>query len=496
VRHDAVCELTNIKLSHIWRYFRHTWITTYQSTPGRKLFFLVRDRAAPNHPVIGIGALGSAIVQLSVRDEWIGWTGDQFVTRLRNEPTASWARWIRDSLFSLVDSILVVDLIRDGVVSRAEIDAPTLDAIARLRAFAKEERRVHRLYPDRGQHKKAQLAEETGDSVNWRRQAATHLFRSKRAASLADLLDARRKLEAAGLTRGSSRQLARALENRDTPAALHTILRFMKAARVGVSMMDITVCGAVAPYNDLLGGKLVSLLMASPDVVNAYNERYRSAPSVIASSMAGKAVCRRPNLVLLGTTSLYGAGASQYNRIRVPTLVAGGEPTEALAYVALGRTVGYGSYHFSRETMAAFDVVLRRLSRGRPVNSIFGEGVNPKLRKVRGGLDAIGLPSDLLLQHGSPRLVYAVPLAANFRDVLLGRARRPKYLVPQTPAATRLLAGYWRDRWLIRRISQPGIIDSVASHSLAHPVRHGARVVLPEILDEIGPLFASANILR
>jgi len=69
---DAVCQFTGLRLLDIWRYFRHTWNTAYLSTPGRKVWVLVRDRAAPNHPVIGIGALGSAIVQLAPRDRWIG----------------------------------------------------------------------------------------------------------------------------------------------------------------------------------------------------------------------------------------------------------------------------------------------------------------------------------------------------------------------------------------------------------------------------------------
>jgi hypothetical protein len=256
-------------------------------------------------------------------------------------------------------------------------------------------------------------------------------------------------------------------------------------------MMDITVCGAVPPYNEILGGKLVSLLMASPDVVSAYQNQYRGSASVIASSMAGKPVRRSPSLVLMGTTSLYGVGASQYNRIRVPANEVGGKANASLAFIPLGKTIGYGSYHLSRDTMEAFDVVLRRQLRGRPVNSIFGEGVNPKLRKVRAALDEIGMPADLLLQHGSARIVYGIALAENFREVLLGRAVRPKYLIPQNPSTTSALADYWRARWLNRRINRPGILNSIAVHTLAYPIRHGSRVVLPADPEEMGPLFSS-----
>ena len=51
-------------------------------------------------------------------------------------------------------------------------------------------------------------------------------------------------------------------------------------------MADISVCGAVAPYNPVLGGKLVSMLLTSPEVVRAYHDRYSEAESEIASAVA------------------------------------------------------------------------------------------------------------------------------------------------------------------------------------------------------------------
>ena len=58
----ARCEHTGLRLMDIWRYFRHTWANQYVSVPGRSMMFLVRDGAAPNHPVMGIGAISSAVV--------------------------------------------------------------------------------------------------------------------------------------------------------------------------------------------------------------------------------------------------------------------------------------------------------------------------------------------------------------------------------------------------------------------------------------------------
>lgn len=59
---------TGYKLSDIWRYFRYTWSIPYKTMPGRNIYYLVRDEAQENHPVIGIFALGNSILNLTVRD--------------------------------------------------------------------------------------------------------------------------------------------------------------------------------------------------------------------------------------------------------------------------------------------------------------------------------------------------------------------------------------------------------------------------------------------
>ncbi|HEX6748087.1 MAG TPA: Druantia anti-phage system protein DruA [Longimicrobium sp.] len=415
-RRGEHCRFTGLDLSQIWRYFRHTWTTVYQSTPGRNLAFLIRDAAAPNHPVIGIGALGSSIVQLRVRDTWIGWSAENFLQAVREDPK-SWARWALRALDDLIGDVYCADLAAEGVLTAEQIAEPDLAVLARLRGLSEEARRDHRLFPQLDEHKKVQ------DDTDWEARARTHLFRYKRARALADLLAIRFYLREAGLRRARGPDLERALAHPRGVRALLGILRRVKAKHVGVNMMDITVCGAVAPYNALLGGKLVSLLMASSEVVRAYADQYRNTPSVIASAMAGRPVRRDPELVLLGTTSLYGNAPSQYNRVRMPAEAAEGTPGAEIQYERLGQTTGFGSYHFSAETVEAMEILLARNHRGREVNSIFGEGVNPKLRKVRAALDEIGLPSDLLLQHGQPRVVYGIPLAGELpRGALRTRA--------------------------------------------------------------------------
>ncbi|MDQ2947471.1 MAG: DUF4338 domain-containing protein, partial [Acidobacteriota bacterium] len=298
---DSKCAFTGFRLVDVWRYFRHTWTTTYNSTPGRSMLFLIRDRAAANHPVIGIGALGSSIVQLGRRDEWIGWTSDALLKQLRAHPTKTNARWLFSSIDRLISGIRNDDLLRSARISSASLAAPSSMHIERLRAIARKNRERHRLYPEKASHKSV----IDNRDINWTKRSETYLFRAKRAEQLAQLLEARHCLLAAGFQRATASCLARAIADKSGAKAIQSVLRGIKASAVGVHMMDITVCGAVAPYNALLGGKLVALLMASPDVTNAYNARYARSASVIASSMAGRIVRRKPKLVLLGTTSLY-----------------------------------------------------------------------------------------------------------------------------------------------------------------------------------------------
>jgi hypothetical protein len=243
----------------------------------------------------------------------------------------------------------------------------------------------------------------------------------------------------------------------------------------------------------LVGGKLVAMLAASPEVLAAYRSRYATAESIISSSLAGRPIVRRADLVFLGTTSLYGVEPTQYTRLRFPCDRAGGRQGDSLGFELLGRTEGYGTLQFGAETVRALSTLVSQTEGGQRVNSIFGEGVSPRLRKIREGLDRLGLPSDLMLSHGSSRLVYGVPLARNFREYLIGLDSEPDYLLPQSNpgAATGAISDWWVERWLSRRMARPDVLSEVEGHRLAYPVRHGARVKMPFADDDERSLFGS-----
>jgi hypothetical protein len=231
----------------------------------------------------------------------------------------------------------------------------------------------------------------------------------------------------------------------------------------------------------LLGGKLVAMLTASPEVVAAYRDRYASYESVIASSIAARPIIRSPHLVFLGTTSLYGTEPTQYTRVHVPGERLGTKTEEVVRYRMLGSTTGFGTFQFSDETVEALATALEQTQRGRRVNSIFGEGTSPRMRKIRDGLDLLNVPSDELLLHGSARLVYGVSLIHNLKRYLLGQDPEPKYLFSMNDPkySTQQIAEWWMDRWLLSRIRRPDVLESVALERLTYPIRHNARVPLP-----------------
>jgi len=480
VETDAVCQHTGLKLNDIWRYFRHTWVTSYKSVPGRSMMILVRDAAAPNHPVIGIASLASSVVQQLKRDEWIGWDGDTVVERFKTVPKPKrHARLLLSQLNEFIRGLYLRDLLRDGVVTRPEIRLPNEEVVERLLEESQAAIKRHRLYPDAAKHKQV---DNTSNS-EWAELAETNLFRSKRAKQLATMLCIRKLFQKVNLTEDVTGERWQELfKSAGFRQAVRQIARMVKAERVGIAMMDIAICGAIAPYNSLLGGKLVALLLCGPEIVKEYEGRYGSQMSLIASCMRGASVKRNAQLVLLCTTSLYGSALNQYSRIKLPAHMIGGADDAAIEYKCVGISDGYGTFHFSKDTLRMMGTLLGRSNESRKVNSIFGEGVNPLMRKIREGLGLLGLPEDELLKHGSKRVVYGVALALNFREFLLGMTNTPKYLIPPTRVKhrTELIADYWRQRWLLKRIAKPGLLDEVARHTCVYPIRHGAQVEMPD----------------
>jgi len=464
---DARDAITGIRLQDIWRYARLQWSIPYQQTPGRNLHYLVRDDAGPGRPVIGIAALGNAILGLSQRDDALGWCAGSLLRRFESGSSHE-RRKIARHLVAVMraerDRIYADDLGLDGLTPAAAVARlldieRSADSSRRgdLRRAGDERTTEYGLIRDAHDL----VEEDRADEVDWVAVAMTMLYRRKRAANLANTIRALIVFEDARIEKHPERLLDLVGTERGR-RAVETALRRIKQQAIAENVMEIITCGAVAPYNQILGGKLVAMLMTSPQVVSDIKARYDGKVSLIASGMAGRPMRRQPALSLLTTSSLYAFGSAQYNRVRVPGDIAGG--SGEIRYQRVGTTDSFGTVQFASDTIESLFAVARLAnSKQRLVNNLFGEGMSPKLRLLRLGLEGLGLSSDEYLRHHSPRLLYAVPLASNALDIMIGLTRRPRYVLPAGGGVrtTERIASHWFDRWAKSRVARPAALQTL-----------------------------------
>jgi len=539
VEPDERDPFTGIKYGDIWRYFRLTWSIPNASSPGRKLFYLVRDAAHPNHAIMAIAGLSNAALQVRDRDDYIGWTAERMIRRLKRAVLTNDTEKVQVML-SLVERHIergLQDIDLTGLVSEEETNRPDAGVLRRLQAAAEgfsrerqrqlqlslsatgegfniehapqtqlpntdEAERAFMLIEDARENQsldgeghssafialtKPDLSDEVleWDEKSSRRdlESRRQLILKKRALTLYQLLYARRVLQHLRETPLPLRQVIEKSLGRDDFRTALTYATFSnKREKAGINMLEITTCGAIAPYNHLLGGKLMALLLLSPQVVSDYRTRYGKKHSWISSQIKGEKVYRDCDLVFLSTTSLYSVGSSQYNRLHLPAgtfhpqqplLEYKNRPNQEdirdgypqRSDKKYWQTSGYGTVHFSSETSDAVVELGIQENGFREVNSIFGEGFSPKLRKIRGGLTAVGLDPEVLLRHNQPRLLYCIELFTDSLRFLNGdNVALPEYITkPECVAdATEKIAEYWRRRWLSSRLHTPGVLDRVA----------------------------------
>src|SRR5262249_788643 len=115
------------------------------------------------------------------------------------------------------------------------------------------------------------------------------------------------------------------------------------------------------------------------------------------------------------------------------------------------------------------------------VNNVFGEGTSPKLRSLRDGLNALGISSDEMLQHGIEKVVYGATLVSNTARYLLRLDETPNYLfsLDEAQESTARIAQHCFERWVCSGRGRAETEQKLLAQTLVRPIRHGARVVLP-----------------
>ena len=111
--------------------------------------------------------------------------------------------------------------------------------------------------------------------TDWVAEAESELFKKRRLIELAKLLETRNVFQKYHAS-SAREQIDKMLKKDDGRKAISAALIANRKNKIGANMMDIIVCGAIPPYNELLGGKLVSILACSPQVISDYTNRYKS----------------------------------------------------------------------------------------------------------------------------------------------------------------------------------------------------------------------------
>lgn len=180
--------------------------------------------------------------------------------------------------------------------------------------------------------------------------------------------------------------------------------------------------GALPPYNDVRGSKLVTLLMTSEDIRKRFQKKYKGKRTL----MRGRKL--PPNLLFLTTTGAYGK-SSIYNRLKFE-----GEKVSDF----IGYTQGSGTFHIPN---ALYEDLMKYLEKkGIKIERGYGHGPSRKLRLIDQALQLLGFANGIT--HGIKRAVYIFPLARNVKEVI-GQSKKPIWYHRKVQNLT----DFWKQRW-------------------------------------------------
>lgn len=203
-----------------------------------------------------------------------------------------------------------------------------------------------------------------------------------------------------------------------------------------VNIMDAYVLGAIPPYNQLLGGKVVASLLRSKEIYNDFAKLYGGSKGIISKKK------KRARLLAVTTSSSLGR-SSVYNRLKIGN-------TRYLT--SLGYTGGWGHFHIPDKLFNELRSYLRTKDHKYADFHRFGNGPNWRLRTTRAALDAIGFRADML-KHGIRREVFIAWLASNSEEILKTGDGEPNLKDLQS---TSEIADLAVKRWMIpRAVSRP-----------------------------------------
>lgn len=198
-----------------------------------------------------------------------------------------------------------------------------------------------------------------------------------------------------------------------------------------VHTMDAYVLGAVPPYNQLLGGKVVAALLRTREIYNDFLTVYGARKGVISGKV------NQARLAAITTTSSMGR-SSVYNRVKL----------NGRHYLKpIGYSSGYGHFHIPDKLFQDLRDYLRWKKHRYTDGHEFGNGPNWRMRVTRTALEMIGMRSNLMM-HGIRREVFICEMASNTIAFLKGEEAELDITSLKSVEEVAALAC---ERWLVPR---------------------------------------------
>lgn len=184
--------------------------------------------------------------------------------------------------------------------------------------------------------------------------------------------------------------------------------------------------GAIPPYNELLGGKMIGLSLQSNEIRDRYAEKYENSITLMKSRII-------PNrLLFITTTSAFGK-SSVYERIKFEN---------DLIVRFLGYTSGAGTFQLSEEL---YRKCLKFLEQeGFNTTRGYGSGPSRKMKLISTAFAKLKIKN--FQYHNIKRGMYLIPLVKNLNSVI-HENEEPDYKTRNFSD----LSTYWLNRWAIPR---------------------------------------------
>lgn len=194
--------------------------------------------------------------------------------------------------------------------------------------------------------------------------------------------------------------------------------------------------GALPPYNELLGGKMVAMSLTSNEVRDSYAKKYQNKKTILQKQIL-------PNrLLFLTTTSAYGK-SSVYERIKYKN---------EMVSQFIGFTAGSGTFQLPEDLYRACLEYLEQnninIERG------YGTGPSRKMKLTATAFRHLGIPE--YSYHNIRRGYYLFSNVKNLQQMIQNDEKPIWYDRPFVE-----LCNFWKERWCTPRCHR---IDTWRNH--------------------------------